>query len=608
METIFFAIGNLNVEKRIQTLLDQEGFQYTVVGAVNHKEAVLNEIPVKRPTVLIMKEGLSGAKPNIFQMAVNIRRNYPGTRIIFIAGDTKEGDSSISNLVAFGIYDIIIGARVQIPDIVKLIIHPNVQSDVMHLLPKKGDIFNADDMKDLGDEINKPRGEINTETTTIINLGGDSGGESEDGEISIGDMPTAPKGGSVLDKLSGLVPTLKQSDKSGKSKKKSSGNEFALDPDDDTPSSGRGCADDGIDEPASVEEILNGSGLTSRDVGESKRGTGSGRRDLGSASRDYDSGRRVIDDDYQDDRFDGGKKRGGLLDFTQSRTRDGRIVSAKQRLVVFYSPKAGIGTTMTALNAACEAANRMKQRILLIEYNPEFSANAYWFDMPNSGYGLEDAILNVGIDYSTVSQAIITKEKMLKNEESDYIDGIKRFPNTLDFLLFSDSFYKKGVKPSFSFQNIEKLISYCLHNLEYDDIYLDISANVSSDIVNNALVASSKNVILLSQDVAIINNAVMFFYGLNRMGHRFDIGLEDDEFDKGGVLYKNIYVVNRLTKTNFGLQKIRDWIHCKYICGIPENGGELLTYINGGYIPLTVSKSQDYKKSLQALGNMIEQN
>lgn len=559
MESIFFAIGNVSVEQKIQSLLDQEGFQYTVCGAVNHKEAVLNEVPVKKPTVLIMKEGLSGSKPNIFQLAVNIRRNYPNTRIIFIAGDREEGDSSISNLVAFGIYDIIIGARIKIPDIVKLIIHPNVQSDVMYLLPKKGDIFTADDMKDLGDEIGKTRGEINTEITTIINLGGVSEGEERADEIDIGEMPTAPKdaSGSVLDKLSGLIPTIKVPTGEKKKEKTIENND--------------------IESPEEIEE---------------------------KPKRKY---QEQEDDNYEEE-YVPQKKRGRLLDFTQSRTKDGRIVSAKQRMVVFYSPKAGIGTTMTALNAACEAANRMKQRILLIEYNPTFSANAYWFDMPNSGYGLEDAILNVGIDYSTVSQAIISKEKMLDKEDNDYVDGIKRFPNTLDFLLFSDSFYKKSVKPNFSFQNIEKLISYCLHNLGYDDIYLDIAANVPPDIVNNALVSSSKNVILLSQDVAIINNAVMFFYELNRMGHRFDIGLGDDELKEGNVLYKNIYVINRLTKTNFGLPKIRDWIHCKNICGIPENGGELLTYINGGYIPLTVSKSQDYKKSLQALGNMIEQN
>ena len=286
----------------------------------------------------------------------------------------------------------------------------------------------------------------------------------------------------------------------------------------------------------------------------------------------------------------------------------GRLVNAKQQLITFYSPKGGIGTTTAALNAAVEGANR-NQRVLLIEFNHYASALCYWFDFPNEGFGLEDALFGVGSqNYNGVAEAIITKQKLLKNVNSPFYDNYRALPNTLDYMFFSDAYLRKNNKTIISTNILQDFLYFCLYQLNYDEVYIDIAASTERELAEQCLIISGKNVILISQDIAIINNVVTFFKEFNKRGLNFDIGYTDSDDRPENVSEKNIYIINKYASANntFNDAKILRWIKCRNVCTIPEAGAEVNSLLAQGYIPVLYTKSRQFRDSFRHLGNLIE--
>ena len=627
MEKIFFAIGNEKVEKRITNLLDAEGFGYEVVYAAVHKEAVLSEIASKKPSILILTEGLPG-KIDVFNLAVNIRRSFPEIRIIFLASHKSDGDASIANLVAFGIYDILAGEALKVPDIIKLIIHKNSFENVAHLLPKKGGLFDNESFDGISNNLGEIKGDVSAKSETIININSpnvvvqnennekaDDSGEFKIEEIDISgtefdnqqpnqnqNPQQAPKNpmGNLFGKIPVTIPITNPFKKNNNNQQQQQ-------------------------QQPMQDQIINQQQLPNMQGGfPIQQQQGYSQQMPGYPNMPQmpiqEQNPWQVHLPQQTPGMSGmpvgNNNMDGFHTIQSPRTAGAyntvdlggnRIVSAKQRLITFFSPKGGIGTTVTALNCAMEAAKRAQQRILLIEFNVEYSSLAYWFDLPNSGYGLEDALVGIGSDYNSINNAIITKDKMMKSS-STYIEGIKRMPEGLNFLIFSDMFYKKNMKPTIATQNLEKLITYCLYTLNYDEVYLDIATGTNRDIIDSSLISSGKNVILMSQDLAIISNVVMFFYDLSRKGLKFDVGLNDDERRMAQISYKNIYVIN---KYNHGItftdKKIKEWTGGRHFCCIPENGSEINEMLSGGYIPLGVSKNKAFKEGYKYLVNLIEQ-
>lgn len=136
---IFLAIGHKGVEdflKKNKSALEEKlGSSVRFVGEAVYREAILNGVAEFRPDVILIREGLQGSM-NLTEILYSIKVNFPDTRIIFIAGDREVGDALLSTIVQLGIYDLLIGSKVNANEMLERIVAPNTLSDVAHLMPK----------------------------------------------------------------------------------------------------------------------------------------------------------------------------------------------------------------------------------------------------------------------------------------------------------------------------------------------------------------------------------------------------------------------------------------------------------------------------------------
>lgn len=137
-ERILYAIGHRQFEDKVtKGLLGKYPDKYEVVGAVVHKEAILDTIKENGVDILVVREKLPGSlKSDVFTIVLNIRTKFPKVRIIFVADDRKPGDKLLAKLVSYNIYDIHAGCTITVDKLVDLIANPRQFKDVAYLLPE----------------------------------------------------------------------------------------------------------------------------------------------------------------------------------------------------------------------------------------------------------------------------------------------------------------------------------------------------------------------------------------------------------------------------------------------------------------------------------------
>ena len=139
MYKIYLAIGHKELENFIiehKALIEKNINQpVDFVGSTVYREGVLQGIKDCSPDVLILRESLQGQLP-ISDLIYKIKLISSKTRIIFITSDRNPGDPLLTSLVNMGIYDLLIGNKVNAKEMLKKIIFPNKFSDIANLVPK----------------------------------------------------------------------------------------------------------------------------------------------------------------------------------------------------------------------------------------------------------------------------------------------------------------------------------------------------------------------------------------------------------------------------------------------------------------------------------------
>lgn len=139
MFKIYLAIGHKQLEDFIQNnkgLIERKlNEEVEFVGVAVYREAIIQGIKEYHPDVVIIREGIQGSL-SLTDLVYQIQIISPSTRIIFIAGDRKPGDAFLATLVQYGVYDILVGNKVNVKDILKRIVSPNKMVDVIAFMPK----------------------------------------------------------------------------------------------------------------------------------------------------------------------------------------------------------------------------------------------------------------------------------------------------------------------------------------------------------------------------------------------------------------------------------------------------------------------------------------
>ena len=139
MKKIFLAIGFKDLEnflKESKPIIEKhlkETVEFT--GESVYRGGIVQGVTYYKPDIVIIREGLPGNE-EFSEIILNLKLNYPDIRIIFLAGNREVGDALLATLVQYGIYDLIVGSKLDCTEIIKKIIIPNTLSDVAHFLPK----------------------------------------------------------------------------------------------------------------------------------------------------------------------------------------------------------------------------------------------------------------------------------------------------------------------------------------------------------------------------------------------------------------------------------------------------------------------------------------
>ena len=139
MIKIYLAMGHKDLENFIinhKPLLEKElKDSIEFVGRAVYREATLQGVKDTKPDILMLRESLQ-CKLNISDLIYDIKVSSSKTRIIVLTGDRSIGDPFLASLVNWGVYDLLIGNKVNTKELLKSIVYPKEFSDVAMYAPK----------------------------------------------------------------------------------------------------------------------------------------------------------------------------------------------------------------------------------------------------------------------------------------------------------------------------------------------------------------------------------------------------------------------------------------------------------------------------------------
>jgi MinD-like ATPase involved in chromosome partitioning or flagellar assembly len=271
--------------------------------------------------------------------------------------------------------------------------------------------------------------------------------------------------------------------------------------------------------------------------------------------------------------------------------RNALVKNNKQRILSFSSGRHGVGTTTVAMNLAFQLA-KDGQRVIFIEINDSTPAVNYWFELGKLDTGIETAVKSMEEDqFHQVEDAIIFGKELVKNE----IDGnypYRHFPETLDFMLYSQTELSKRVEEkNRHYYPTKDLLLFLLFHLNYDVIVLDLPPRPEESSLLQLMTYATHLFFVVSQDVSSIGYALYYLNEKEKVGMKW----------KGKIHY----VVNHYERLKLTIDDIKDWLETKDVYTIPEWHRELTSAVFEGMPPLLTSKKSLFNDSFQHIEKQI---
>lgn len=263
------------------------------------------------------------------------------------------------------------------------------------------------------------------------------------------------------------------------------------------------------------------------------------------------------------------------------------VMKNNQKIVSFLGGKNGVGTTTVAINVASALAMQGK-KVLFVELNAETPAIGYWYRFDIEIGGLEAALKAVQNGrYSDIDENMIKSTKLKKSE---YGRLYKNFPDTLDFLLFSqqETLLKKS-RVEFDRGDLKELYFYLMQHAGYEYLIVDLRIDESDEWAAGSMLFSSKTYSVVNQDVSSL---AYVNYRIDRL-ERMNIPLSR----------KNSYIVNRLDERNckLKLREIEGWLDGEKVLKCPDMPGDVMNSIYDGEPLILKTRNKEFKKAINAI-------
>jgi MinD-like ATPase involved in chromosome partitioning or flagellar assembly len=270
------------------------------------------------------------------------------------------------------------------------------------------------------------------------------------------------------------------------------------------------------------------------------------------------------------------------------------VATTKQKIITFMGSKSGVGNSSIAFNTALTMAQKGLKTIF-VEFNDRTPAVSYWYELGLVDDGIDSALMALEEQRFDKVEETIIKSVDLKRTDSIMQKNYRKFPNTLDFMFFSNKYVTREAGDNLEKQvnlNLSKeLFLYLLFQLDYDFVILDIPSDINHELSTNALIYSHKVFLTLTQDVSTIGYSI---YKLNELSKR---GINLDK--------KLYYIINKFEKADLSLKEIEDWIQTSNITTIPVDNKE---FINANFLGLPVtlySKNSGLRTAFQKIEKLL---
>lgn len=581
---ILLAIQSRQLEEMIEIGLKGE---YKFVGIASYREALEDKVKETNPDIILIREALPGNK-TIIATIKEVRLAFPHIRVIFMTGRRQAGDRILTELVTYGVYDLLMGDKVTRTDILELIRNPKTLSDVGHLMPQNElDESNTDPAFNVVEVPVVKYVERPAPSPPPIPV------VSPEPVVVSPPEPPSQQEEPVPPIVVSVEPEpIKEVPEPSKHKVMPLPNQ-RVKPDAGVVSQPAPAFDPPAESEADVPD-----GTTEPEISLDFDPTAIGR----SHAPEPRPESMVVPDPTP-----GPRKMMGLpkkkkakkpeVDFNPMMMSlpapsNMQMTQAKQ-IITFVGAAHGIGNTQIAFNTAIKLAQG-GYKVLFMETNPIFSTIDFAYQLGEYSMGIDKALEEIGLgNTKNIKKSIIsmkTKKERAKGQPA-LSKMYKRIPDSLDLLFYSQDFQTMLEKPNINKEYLKDLCMYLLLQEGYDYVVVDSEPlGTPGHGLEDVLSISSKIYLTVTQDAAQAGHATR---------HLKDI-------EKRINLQEKLYIViNKYQRVEPDEKLIAGWLEFPIAVIFPEIAKD---FISANYlgIPFVIhSKSKETQQVFEILKNKI---
>lgn len=551
-QKVLFAINSRQLEETLEHDLKRE---FEFVGSATYREILKDKIAKTNPDIVLIREGLPGKEP-ILNILNEIRTKHKNVRVIFMTAKRKPGDMILSEIVSYGIYDIILGESVR-------------KADIVGMLRKASSFGDASYLRRVSqlDERNTTQG-FDVQTRVIERT------VVEYVPVPVVEaMPTPEtvQPVAILEAV-GPVETLKIPEPLPEVTVEAVPEVLVEMPVEVTPE----VIPVATPEPLPIvdlspipekapEVVTPRPEAPKRPSKKSvipERPIGSTPVTLPAISAEKAFSMPIM---------------------------GGKTTAQSKKIVTFVGAGSGVGNTQIAFNEAVKLGQD-GHRVIFLELHRQFSTIDFAFQLGAYNIGIDKALkeLQAG-NPKRIADSIITMDMVMNRVDNpqQMQKNYKRMPKTLDFMFYSQDYETLLDKPEIPTEFLKDLVMYLLLQENYDYVIVDAEPfGTLRSGLNDILSITTQLYVTFNQDVAQIGQAARHLLDLQK---RININ---------GKVY---YIANKYEACSLDVNTMAEWLNEPIAFVFPYAGKE---FIQANFLGIPFIQTSKNKELQQVFENL----
>ena len=545
---VLFAINSRQLEETLEHDLKRE---FEFVGSATYREILKDKIAKTNPDIVLIREGLPGKEP-ILNILYEIRTKYKNVRVIFMTAKRKPGDMILSEIVSYGIYDIILGERVR-------------KADIVGMMRKAASFEDASYLRKVSqlDERNTTQAfEVQTRVIekTVV----------EYVPVPVVEVIPAPEAVPAAPILETVAPpeTPKSPEPIPEVKRE------------EVPEVPIAVAPEVIPvvQPEPSPVIVTPPVPTKVPEAVAPRPEAPKRPSKKNVIPERPIGSTPV----------------SLPAISTEKAfslpiMGGKTTAQSKKIVTFVGAGSGVGNTQIAFNEAVKLGQD-GHRVIFLELHRQFSTIDFAFQLGAYNIGIDKALkeLQAG-NPKRIADSIITMDMVLNRADNpqQMQKNYRKMPKTLDFMFYSQDYETLLEKPEIPTEFLKDLVMYLLLQENYDYVIVDAEPFGTLHAgLNDILSITTQLYVTFNQDVAQIGQAARHLLDLQK---RININ---------GKVY---YIANKYEACSLDVNTMAEWLNEPIAFVFPYAGKE---FIQANFLGIPFIQTSKNKELQQVFENL----